>query len=258
MSDYFDTHCHLDFLSNQDLAVKEARLCGVNRILVPSVHSGNFSEVISLANKYDGIYYALGIHPYFVTKSRLKDLEVLEQTIAKSFLDERFIAIGEIGLDFRLKNFDKEKMELFFYTQLRLAEKYKLPVILHNTKAQDVVLKYFRSFNLVGGIAHAFNGSEQQAKQYLNCGLLLGFGGTITFNRSTNIRSLLKFVPDNSFVVETDSPDMNPFWLEKGIENSPKNIPRILDYAAELRSQNKQKISLNVLNNMKRLFPKIL
>ena len=72
MSDYFDTHCHLDFLSNQDLAVKEARLCGVNRILVPSVHSGNFSEVISLANKYDGIYYALGIHPYFVTKSHIK------------------------------------------------------------------------------------------------------------------------------------------------------------------------------------------
>ena len=113
-------------------------------------------------------------------------------------------------------------MESFFHAQLSLAEKYRLPVILHIRKAQDIVLKYFRSFNLVGGVAHAFNGSKQQAKNYLNCGLLLGFGGTITFERSRNIRSLLKFVPEQSFVVETDSPDMNPSWLERGRKFSKK------------------------------------
>ena len=92
----------------------------------------------------------------------------------------------------------------------------------------------------------------------MNCGLLLGFGGTITFERSINIRSLLKFVPEKSFVVETDSPDMNPSWLEKGTENSPKNIVRIFDFVAELRNQNKEEISIDVLQNMQRLFPKIL
>ena len=149
-------------------------------------------------------------------------------------------------------------MESFFHAQLCLAEKYSLPVILHVRKAQDIVLKYFRSFNLVGGVAHAFNGSKQQAKNYLNCGLLLGFGGTITYERSINIRSLLKFAPEESFVVETDSPDMNPSWLEKGAENSPKSIVRIFDFVGELRNQNKEDLSIHVLQNMKRLFPKIL
>jgi len=87
---------------------------------------------------------------------------------------------------------------------------------------------------------------------------LLGFGGTITFERSRNIRSLLKFVPEQSFVIETDSPDMNPSWLAKGAENSPKNIVRIFDFVSELRNQNKEDISIDVLQNMQRLFPKIL
>ena len=258
MGNYFDTHCHLDFLSNTDLAVVEARACGVNRILVPSVHPDNFSKVIKLADRYEGVYYTLGIHPYFVAKTSENALKILEETVLRCLSDNRFIGIGEVGLDFHIQDFDKEKMELFFHSQLSLAEKYGLPVILHVRKAQDIVLKYFRSFNLVGGVAHAFNGSKQQAKNYLNCGLLLGFGGTITFERSINIRSLLKFVPEKSFVVETDSPDMNPSWLEKGTENSPKNIVRIFDFVAELRNQNKEEISIDVLQNMQRLFPKIL
>ena len=258
MENYFDTHCHLDFLANTDLAVKEACACGVNRILVPSVHPENFLKVIELADRYDGVFYTLGIHPCFVATSSANALKTLEETILKCLSDSRFIGIGEIGLDFHIENFDKEKMESFFHAQLSLAEKYRLPVILHIRKAQDIVLKYFRSFNLVGGIAHAFNGSKQQAKNYLNSGLLLGFGGTITFERSINIRSLLKFVPAQSFVVETDSPDMNPSWLVKGAENSPKNIVKISDFVAELRNQNKETISNDVLQNMQRLFPKIL
>ena len=258
MKNYFDTHCHLDLLSNTDLAVEEARACGVNRILVPSVHPENFLKVIELADRYEGVYYTLGIHPCFVTKTSSDALKTLEETILRCLSDKKFIGIGEIGLDFHIDDFDKEKMESFFHAQLSLAEKYRLPVILHIRKAQDVVLKYFRSFNLVGGVAHAFNGSKQQAKNYLNCGLLLGFGGTITFECSRNIRSLLKFVPEQSFVVETDSPDMNPSWLAKGAENSPKNIVRIFDFVSELRNQKKEDISIDVLQNMQRLFPKIL
>ena len=258
MKNYFDTHCHLDFLSNTELAVEEARACGVSRILVPSVHPENFLKVIELADRYEGVYYTLGIHPCFVAKTSADALQILEKTILRCLSDNRFIGIGEIGLDFHIKDFDKEKMESFFHAQLSLAEKYSLPVILHIRKAQDIVLKYFRSFNLVGGVAHAFNGSKQQAKNYLNCGLLLGFGGTITYERSINIRSLLKFTPEQSFVVETDSPDMNPSWLGKGVENSPKNIVRIFDFVAELRNQNKEDILIDVLLNMQRLFPKIL
>lgn len=258
MENYFDTHCHLDFLSNTDLAVEEARACGVNRILVPSVYPENFLKVIELADRFEGVYYTLGIHPCFVAKTSADALKILEETILKCLSDNKFVGIGEIGLDFHINDFDKEKMESFFHAQLSLAEKYRLPVILHIRKAQDVVLKYFRSFNLVGGVAHAFNGSKQQAKNYLNCGLLLGFGGTITFERARNIRSLLKFVPEQSFVIETDSPDMNPSWLIKGGENSPKNIVRILDFASELRNQNKEDISIDVLQNMQRMFPKIL
>ena len=258
MKNYFDTHCHLDFLSNTDLAVEEARACGVNRILVPSVHPENFLKVIELADRYEGVYYTLGIHPCFVDKTSADALKILEKTILRCLSDNRFIGIGEIGLDFHIKDFDKEKMHSFFHAQLSLAEKYRLPVILHIRKAQDIVLKYFRSFNLVGGVAHAFNGSKQQAKNYLNCGLLLGFGGTITYERSINIRSLLKFAPKGSFVVETDAPDMNPSWLGKEAENSPKNIVRIFDFVAELRNQNKEDISIDVLQNMQKLFPKIL
>ena len=229
MKNYFDTHCHLDFLSNTDLAVEEARACGVNRILVPSVHPENFLKVIELADKYEGVYYTLGIHPCFVTKTSADALKTLEETILRCLSDNKFIGIGEIGLDFHIDDFDKEKNGIIFSCTTSLAEKYRLPeesfvVILHIRKAQDIVLKYFRSFNLVGGVAHAFNsGGKQQAKNYLNCGLLLGFGGTITYERSRNVSlSLLKFVPEQSFVIETDSPDMNPSWLVKGRKFSKK------------------------------------
>ena len=134
MQNYFDTHCHLDFLSNTDLAVNEARACGVNRILVPSVHPENFLKVIELADRYEGVYYTLGIHPCFVAKTSADALKILEKTILRCLSDNRFIGIGEIGLDFHIEDFDKEKMESFFHAQLSLAEKYRLPVILHARK----------------------------------------------------------------------------------------------------------------------------
>ena len=107
---------------------------------------------MGLADRYKGIYYTLGIHPYVVEKISPNALDILEKTVLGCLFDNKFVGIGEIGLDFHREIFDKEKMELFFHTQLSLAEKHKLPVICHNRKAQDVVLKYCRSFNLVGGL----------------------------------------------------------------------------------------------------------
>ena len=241
---WIDTHCHLDapeFEDSLSSVIEAAAEKGVKAILLPAVKAEDFSLVRDLAHQYSkeipGLVYTLGIHPLYTNKAHASDIQTLEMRITESLSDPRFVGIGEIGLDYFVEGLDPHKQEYFFDAQLDLAQKYHLPVILHVRRSQDAILKALRRRSIPSGIAHAFNGSFQQAEQFIGLRFKLGFGGAATYERALQIRRLLKELPVDSFVTETDSPDIPPAWLkEEGLTfNEPAFIPRISKELASIR-----------------------
>ncbi len=228
-----DTHCHLDaaeFDADREAVALAARAAGVARIVVPAVERANFGAVASVCREYGECRAAYGIHPMYVERARDEDLAALQATLAR----ERPLAVGEIGLDRFQTPRDDARQQHYFEAQLRLARDAGLPVLLHVRRAIDPVLASLRRIRVAGGIAHAFNGSRQQAGEFIRLGFKLGFGGAMTFPRATRIRELAATLPLDALVLETDAPDIPPAWLEGG-RNTPAALPRIAATLAELR-----------------------
>lgn len=228
-----DTHCHLDaaeFDPDRDQVVAAARAAGVEIQVVPAVGKDNFAAVLECCKRYPGCYPALGIHPMYVGHATTGDLDVLHATLVR----EKIVAVGEIGLDFFVPDYDQEVQEFYFSEQLKIARDAGLPVLLHIRRAQDHILKHLRRIHVCGGIAHAFNGSRQQADEFIRLGFRLGFGGAMTYPRATRLRELAATLPLEAIVLETDAPDMAPAWIGKG-RNSSEHLPKIAQTLAELR-----------------------
>jgi TatD DNase family protein len=228
-----DTHCHLDaaeFEADRDAVHAAALAGGVARIVVPAVAVDGFQKAKTVAERYPGCVAAYGIHPLYVMQAKEADLDVLRDWLAR----EKPVAVGEIGLDLHVTGLDPARQEFFFGEQLKLAHEFDLPVILHVRRAVDQILKHLRRQSVRGGIAHAFNGSRQQADEFIRLGFRLGFGGAMTFSGSTRIRQLAATLPAESIVLETDAPDIPPAWLGRG-RNSPAELPRIAAALADLR-----------------------
>ena len=222
MTFWIDTHCHLDAAEfSADLADVRARAAagGVMHCVLPAVAVGNFEAVRLLAHRFSDSY-ALGIHPLCVPEAQDADLQALDAELALRQDDPRLVAVGEIGLDYfvpALKQSPmRERQEFFYREQLKLARKHGLPVMLHVRRSADKLLKHLRELKPEGGwrgIGHAFNGSEQQAAEFIKLGLKLGFGGNVTFDSALQIRRLASGLPLDALVMETDSPDIAPHWL---------------------------------------------
>lgn len=228
-----DTHCHLDaaeFDADREAVHAAARAAGVETIVVPAVEVSAFARTRETVLRYPGCVAAYGIHPLYVMQAADNDLAALRQWL----LAERPVAVGEIGLDLYVTDIDPARQEHFFVEQLRLARDFDLPVLLHVRRAVDAVLKQLRRFKVRGGIAHAFNGSRQQADEFIKLGFALGFGGAMTYAGSTRIRELARHLPLEAIVLETDAPDIPPAWLN-GSRNTPAELPRIAAVLAELR-----------------------
>ncbi|HLT98268.1 MAG TPA: TatD family hydrolase [Burkholderiaceae bacterium] len=241
-----DTHCHLDaaeFDADREDVIKRGEAAGVQAIVIPAVSRANFDVVETLAHSFPGGRYALGIHPIAVPHAQEEDLALLAERAEAALSDERFVGIGEIGLDFFIPALKepamRDKQSRFFDAQLKLAQKLALPVIVHVRRSQDEVLKFLRRREGLQGIAHAFNGSFQQAEQFIQQGFVLGFGGAMTFERALQIRRLAECLPLDSLVLETDAPDIPPAWLGKPGGARPRNEPgevaRIGQEMAKLR-----------------------
>lgn len=233
-----DTHCHLDageFDADRDEVVGRARAVGVAMIVVPAIGAMNFAAVRALAHRNDNCCYALGVHPMYVDRSADEDLQRLRDEVGRSMPDPRFVGIGEIGLDHFVPGLDRERQDRFLDFQLKLAREFELPVILHVRRAQDQVLKHLRRHRPLTGIAHAFNGSLQQATMFVELGFALGFGGAFTFTRARQIRRLLRDLPAHAHVLETDSPDIPPAWLVPSPRNTPAEVAGIARSFADLR-----------------------
>lgn len=243
-----DTHCHLDapeFDADRDAVIARSRAAGVAQIVIPAVEAAHFDAVRLLALR-QGLAYALGIHPLYVMRAAEGDLGRLGEALATHHIDPRLVAVGEIGLDFFVPGLDAATQQHFYVEQLKLAKRFGLPVILHVRRSADQLLAGLRRVGFTnGGIAHAFNGSEQQARAFIDLGFKLGFGGTLTFERSLQIRRLAAMLPADALVLETDAPDIPPQWLYKTAEqraagatarNEPGELPRIAASLAALCS----------------------
>lgn len=237
----FDTHCHLDaaeFAADRGSVIGAAATAGVSAILVPAIEVANFAAVKALAmppqaaGSGPAIYPAYGIHPMYTPRASEHDIVELRRWLAA----ERPPAVGEIGLDGFVPGLDMARQEWFLAEQLKLARDFDLPVLLHIRRAQDLVLKQLRKIRVRGGIAHAFNGSHQQAEEFIKLGFKLGVGGAMTFSGSTRIRALVAELPLDCLVLETDAPDIPPAWLNGG-RNAPAELARIATVLAELRGE---------------------
>jgi|TARA_B110000967_G_C18646077_1_gene440960 TatD DNase family protein len=250
---WIDSHCHLDFLpiSSIKKVLKSARNSQISNIIIPSVSPENLSSVLAIARQDDSLFYALGFHPMYVEGINDSDLFKLSDYIKNSSP----VAIGEIGLDLFVRKDNINKQEHFLTSQLKLAIDYDLPVILHTRNAIDSVLKHLRHFKVRGGIAHAFNGSDQQAYQFIDLGFKLGFGGAMTYPRAKHIQRLAKELPIESIVLETDSPDMPPFWLERDEQNQPKELEKIGVFLAQLRGLDPTKMAKMISKNTFEVLP---
>jgi len=258
-----DSHCHLDGAEFGDTAsqlAQEAADHDVRWIVVPAVEAANFASVADLAAKLPNCVYALGIHPLYVPQAEPDDLNQLRAAVERATDDERFVGIGEIGLDFFVPELTtdvmREKQTHFYVEQLKIARDFNLPVILHVRRSQDALLKHLRRIPVVGGIAHAFNGSEQQARTFIALGFVLGFGGAMTFTRALQIRRLATELPLEALVLETDAPDISPAWLHPGI-NTPAQLPQIAAVLAELRGQPMADIAAQTSKNVARVLPRL-
>ena len=237
-----DTHCHLDaaeFNADRDAVAASALHDGVSMIVIPAVERANFQQVIDLTCKHAHCSMALGIHPMYVDGAQPSDLVELKRLIAEQLVQPmpKIVAVGEIGLDFFVTQQNRETQEYFFTEQLKIANEFELPVVLHVRRAIDDVLKYLRKYKVTGGIAHAFNGSAQQAEAFAKLGFKLGFGGAMTYPRALKIRELAKTLPLEYIVLETDSPDIAPEWIGTKGRNNPAQLVKIAQTLADLRAQ---------------------
>ena len=248
---WIDTHCHLDaaeFATDRALVRARAREEGVTCCVIPAVQTADFDAVRALSHQGSDAY-ALGIHPLYTPQSTLSDLEQLDQCLHAQRDDGRLVAVGEIGLDGFVPTLNTpeawQKQLLFYRAQLKLAQHHQLPVILHVRRSADSLLKSLRDIPVVGGIAHAFNGSLQQAQAFIDLGFKLGFGGALTFDRALQLRRLATELPLSALVLETDAPDIPPHWLYATAaqrsagqlqgRNTPAELPRIAQVLADLR-----------------------
>jgi TatD DNase family protein len=259
---WIDTHIHLDaneYQGQQAELIAQARAVGVNHWVIPAVEPNNFDAVRGIAHATQGAVYALGIHPMYVAHAPDHALERLQDALETHKHDPKLVAVGEIGLDYFVPNQTAEqlqKQQRFFTAQLKLAVRYELPVLLHVRRSVDHIAKYLRVHPVCGGIAHAFNGSAQQAQSLIDLNLCLGFGGAATYSRALQIRERLATVPASAIVLETDGPDISPEWIAKQI-NPPEALARIGQTLAAIRGMPTAEFAVLCRDNSLRTLPRL-
>lgn len=245
-----DTHSHIDvhhFAHDYKEVLDRARKAGVIAQILPGVCLNWWQNLLDMCNKEPDLFAAIGLHPMYLEMHTPDHLEKLKIYAERT----KLAALGEIGLDYFIAKKDHHKQQELFEAQLKIADLNKLPILLHVRKAHDQVLATIRRKRFChGGIVHAYNGSLQQAEQYLKHGFKLSFGGTLTYNRSTKIRGIARELPLEAIVLETDAPDIPPV-KHHGERNSPEYLPEILEALADLRDEAITEIAARTTENAK-------
>ncbi|MED5501406.1 MAG: TatD family hydrolase, partial [Pseudomonadota bacterium] len=234
----FDAHCHLDFDrfdADREAAFDRAHAAGVSRFMVPGTTRQRWNHVLELSRR-DDVVASLGLHPYFTDEHADSDLEALADEIGRH---ESLVGIGECGIDARFEDTLEQQWSLF-EAQLQLAKRHRLPIIIHCVHADDQVAKRLRQLDLPArGLIHAFGGSPQQAGRFLDLGYSLGLGGAVTYDRAKRLHRAVQSIPDDGFVLESDSPDM-PLSGRQGQRNEPAHLMETAETVARLRGQTRE------------------
>ncbi len=247
-----DTHAHVskvyyeDVLKLLDNSLKK----DVKYIITSGYDIDSSKEAIELVKKHDNLYCSIGIHPHEANEFDLNNLSWIE----KSLNNNKVIAIGEIGLDYYYEEIDVYKQQKLFEEQLKLAEKYSLPVIIHSRESSKDVISILKKYK-VKGIIHSFNDSLADAKEYIKLGFLLGINGVVTFKNS-NLKNILKNIDLKHIVLETDSPYLTPVPY-RGKKNSPSNLIYIAKYLEEIYQKSLEEIKKETTKNVNNLFDNI-
>lgn len=248
----FDSHIHLDdhnFRENLSELLADARAQNVCRWIIPATTVQAFEDIHTITEQHDGCYAAYGLHPYFIHMHTDEDLAILKATL----MQYDSIAIGECGLDAMIAEPDMKKQLYFFQAQIKLALEFDLPLIIHARKTVDLVLKEIRKHPTLRGVLHSFSGSLQQAEIALQHNFLLGFGGTITFERAQKLRSILKHLSLDNFIIETDAPFQRGAYRDNGL-NYPADLFTIAKSIASIRQEPLELIAQATFANTQKLF----
>lgn len=263
---WFDTHCHLDapeFSQDLEQVFERALEQGVTGMLIPAVRVADFERLVSIIDQWSEqipqLCFSLGVHPLCTKEADVGDIASVRAAIAHYIDHPRLVALGEIGLDYFVADLDHPKQEWFFEEQLKIARDFDLPIVMHVRKSQDQLLKRLRTIRVSGGVAHAFNGSFVQAQCFLDLNFVLGFGGTVTYARALQIKRLAQHFPIESYVIETDSPDIPPAWRmgQDCQRNEPAFLPQIAQAFAQERALDPQIFATHNLQNISRVLPRI-
>lgn len=250
-----DSHTHIDFddfNTDRKGVIKRASTAGLADIIISSTVASGWQNIKEITNASAICHPAYGLHPMFMGEHKTAHRDDLKYWIE----NENPVAIGEIGLDYFIQNPDREGQLVLFIAQLELAHEFNLPVIIHARKALDNILQQLRKFPTLKGSIHSFSGSEQQAKQLIDLGFYLGFGGPITYTRASRLRKLVATLPLQSVLLETDSPDQ-PDSTHYGERNEPAYLPNIAKTIAELRGIELQEVAQQTTQNAYNLFTKL-
>ena len=247
---YIDTHCHLskDDYDDIDEVINENRKTGIEKIIISGCTKESIIESLELSKKYNDVYVTIGYHPSevkYITKVDINELE-------KHLMDDKVVGLGEIGLDYHYGKDDIEEQKELFRSQMKLAEKYKLPVVIHSRDATLDTINILKEFPNVKGDIHCFSGSLETAKEYIKLGYVLGIGGVVTFKNS-NLYSVVEKIGIENIVFETDSPYLTPEPY-RGKKNSSKYIPFISKRVADILKISNEIVEKKVLDNTNKLF----
>jgi TatD DNase family protein len=247
-----DSHVHFDdacFDDDREAALARAHEAGVEAQIIPAVKADWWPRIKQLCTKYPGLHATYGLHPMYLSDHLPQHLDELQTWIEQ----EKPVAIGECGLDFYIEDPQPESQQLYFERQLELATEYQLPVIIHARRSVETVILTLRRYPGLSGVLHSYAGSEEQARQLIEMGFYLSFGGPITYERSKRLHKLVRNLPLNAILLETDAPDQ-PGSLHRGERNEPAYLPEVLHAISQLRNEDPMYIADTTSNNCRRLF----
>lgn len=246
---YIDTHCHLsmeDYL-DIDKVIEENKDALVEKIVVSGCSRESIEEVMDLKDKYDMVYVTIGYHPEYADTVTESDLDYLKSLLG----EKKVVGIGEIGLDYHYTKENKDKQIWLFEEQLKIADAFNLPVVIHSRDATMDTINILKKYK-VKGIIHCFSGSLETANIYISMGFLLGIGGVVTFKNS-KLKDVVKEVPLESIVLETDSPYLAPVPF-RGKINSSKYLEFIANFIADIKNISVEELAEITSKNASSLF----
>lgn len=253
---FIDTHAHFDICSEYGIAddqlFENNRAKGLGYAVQVATEAQNFDLSLSLSEKYENIYCALGIHPSSENYQK-EDISKLRHTVDTALAEsKKIIAIGEVGLDYHWMEYPKEEQFELFEKQIALAKERDLFLIIHSRDAFEDTFNILKKAAYEKVIIHCFSGDSKKAKKYLDLGFYISFAGNVTFKKALELQDALRVIPDNSLLLETDSPFLTPVPF-RGKKNMPAYVEHVYRFAAEIRNSSLEKVKETIFENFKKI-----